>query len=882
MTFYLPDTINFSSGAKTASVGFYNYYPAHAYNEVYDPSDTANQVLSKVMNLLESDWDDIEFEDPVNRTGGYYTLPASRTAAFRARFGDISRVRNGDETLSVKFTLREKGGSGVWNNTGSVFIDSDDQVGCKIDGVITSSSYNNDSKVGTLKLSFTRSYSSGTGSWIDLPASFEYWDSANKIAHLGVIDNVTYTGGATKLQITGDTAWITGTYTVATDRDALFLSAEKVHYWNDTQDPNGGTTKIEGPAYAGGFLLPASLTRDYTISASRMNVGFALTNSSPDTTMMVELPASIYVQNYSQATGKSVSLAGYSKTDTTVCKVLSNNNESCSSRIMNTSGNYGFSPVCKNCQYAEIAPNETLRFTTSTVNVSELSDYLSTDSVKIKTALRYMTENKKRQQSASFGWSNETDSASSSGPLTFVSGSAASSYQLCDANKTVKFSFSLKNNENTAVVTSPSSYRFATDSAYYSPVYSACVNDRSSCISNLDHISVDAGKTLNLTGTFTTAGMLTANTFVYYVSSTANSLNFPVTASAAGGSCTGVTPAPTSVVTATPVPQVTPTSAVTGELTCTGSGTSNGSVIRLTLTCTNASKTITIVPEKITLSGGNTNAVSYSGTVAGGNQKGSLDLAEGSAYQVPAGDALSINADVTMDGTGLSGAQTLSWQFHTDGNPEVYTAVIPVAAKSTSTVTSGDDFYIGYSDFFPYFAGDLKAPGENMVLPGTGFPSGKITILPSQPLGLAYPDLNMRLEIPVLDEAMDVVGVPAKENSWAVDWLGERAGVLEGSQKPGEGITVIAAHDHLNTNSAGPFAFLNALKENDRIFVSENDGTLLQFRVTENELVEPDDIAAVNRGAVRGSLVLVTCENESVEGGYLNRRIVHAEPVLQN
>lgn len=52
------------------------------------------------------------------------------------------------------------------------------------------------------------------------------------------------------------------------------------------------------------------------------------------------------------------------------------------------------------------------------------------------------------------------------------------------------------------------------------------------------------------------------------------------------------------------------------------------------------------------------------------------------------------------------------------------------------------------------------------------------------------------------------------------------------------------------------------------------------FSVYANELVDPygfTEIASVAENEP-GSLILLTCENESVEGGYLNRRAVFARP----
>ena len=59
------------------------------------------------------------------------------------------------------------------------------------------------------------------------------------------------------------------------------------------------------------------------------------------------------------------------------------------------------------------------------------------------------------------------------------------------------------------------------------------------------------------------------------------------------------------------------------------------------------------------------------------------------------------------------------------------------------------------------------------------------------------------------------------------------------------------------------------------------DGGLQIYSVYANKLVEPDDMQKLAEIAENeaGSIILVTCENEMVEGGYMNRRVVFAKPL---
>ena len=169
---------------------------------------------------------------------------------------------------------------------------------------------------------------------------------------------------------------------------------------------------------------------------------------------------------------------------------------------------------------------------------------------------------------------------------------------------------------------------------------------------------------------------------------------------------------------------------------------------------------------------------------------------------------------------------------------------------------------------------------DDCILPATGFSSLHPSALSEQPNDLPYTPVRMRLMIPSLDIDSELVGVPLNGNSWAVEWLGDRSGVLEGSGLPGEGLSIVAAHNTLNDREYGPFALLRTLELNELIAVSGKGNDLMTFRVFANELLAPDDMEKIASiaGNEENPLVLITCENESADGGYLNRRVVFAKP----
>ena len=165
-------------------------------------------------------------------------------------------------------------------------------------------------------------------------------------------------------------------------------------------------------------------------------------------------------------------------------------------------------------------------------------------------------------------------------------------------------------------------------------------------------------------------------------------------------------------------------------------------------------------------------------------------------------------------------------------------------------------------------------------LPKTGFSAVRPTALAEQPLNLRYALSGMTLEIPSLDVSADIVEVPYANNEYAIDWLDERVGLLEGTMVPGEGISILTGHNHLNTMEAGPFAFLKFMNEGDMIFVRDRAGELQSFRVYAAEKIGAADTAKLVRIAMQdeNSITLMTCEDELPDGGYASRRVVAARP----
>lgn len=232
-------------------------------------------------------------------------------------------------------------------------------------------------------------------------------------------------------------------------------------------------------------------------------------------------------------------------------------------------------------------------------------------------------------------------------------------------------------------------------------------------------------------------------------------------------------------------------------------------------------------------------------------------------------------ADVKKNGSGI----TASVCAKDDGETSV-TAIVRDAAGTQKTFSWLIEVRASsQSQFYTLGSDEWTVIRENTILPATGFPAGVQTPLSLQPDTIKYAALNTVVMIPTLNVTTDIVTVPSDNGTLAVEWLYDFAGIPEGMSLPGDGHSVIVAHNHLNDAQIGPFLFLNELAENDRIFV-DVDGDFRSFVVYANELLEADGIDRMIEIAETedNSLVLLTCENEMVEGGYANRRAVFAKP----
>jgi LPXTG-site transpeptidase (sortase) family protein len=140
-------------------------------------------------------------------------------------------------------------------------------------------------------------------------------------------------------------------------------------------------------------------------------------------------------------------------------------------------------------------------------------------------------------------------------------------------------------------------------------------------------------------------------------------------------------------------------------------------------------------------------------------------------------------------------------------------------------------------------------------------------------LDLKYVATDVLLEIPSLGVKLPVVGIPKKNGTWDVTWLGAQAGWLEGSAFPSwSGNSVLTSHVYLSNGLPGPFVNLGKLKYGEKVIIHAY-GERYIFEIRTNNVVAPDD-ATVMKHEERSWLTLVTCKEYDEKTNTYRKRVV--------
>jgi LPXTG-site transpeptidase (sortase) family protein len=218
-------------------------------------------------------------------------------------------------------------------------------------------------------------------------------------------------------------------------------------------------------------------------------------------------------------------------------------------------------------------------------------------------------------------------------------------------------------------------------------------------------------------------------------------------------------------------------------------------------------------------------------------------------------------------GTSISNTASVEWTT-LPGNFE--------DAQSEFNPDSTERWYDPTSLIDIYHSSDSISIGYP-ALPSSGFPAGKISYIPPQPLEKEYSDLgNFWLEIPKLAVSIPIVGVPITDFGWDLTWLGNQAGWMNDTAYPTHsGNSAITGHVVLSNGLAGPFSNLKSLKWDDEIIIHMSDQKYI-YRVRSLEEIKPDDTDILRHEELPW-ITLITCQDyDSETGTYLKRIAVRA------
>jgi LPXTG-site transpeptidase (sortase) family protein len=235
----------------------------------------------------------------------------------------------------------------------------------------------------------------------------------------------------------------------------------------------------------------------------------------------------------------------------------------------------------------------------------------------------------------------------------------------------------------------------------------------------------------------------------------------------------------------------------------------------------------------------------------------------------PVGETATVTFQATFVGPGpVINTANVDWSsLQIDPNPHL----VPQSPFNVhSTERRYDPPSQTLNDYRNSSSATLQAPAR---LPDTGFVPNAITRLPAQPHDMLYTATDVMLEIPGLGPKLPIVGVPKKNGTWDVTWLGKQAGWLEGSAFPSwSGNSVLTSHVYGSNGLPGPFVNLSKLKFGDQIIVHAY-GQKYIFEVQTNQVVAPNDASAFKHEE-KSWLTLITCKEYDEKTNLYRKRVL--------
>jgi LPXTG-site transpeptidase (sortase) family protein len=279
---------------------------------------------------------------------------------------------------------------------------------------------------------------------------------------------------------------------------------------------------------------------------------------------------------------------------------------------------------------------------------------------------------------------------------------------------------------------------------------------------------------------------------------------------------------------------------VPGSLECT-SGAQDANAL-----CAEAGGTITAQWSTFALGGGD-GRVTFRVTVVSLPASGILNTANVAWTSLPGDVSVPQNANVFSTERDYDPGSSINIY----GNSHVLTLGVPASGRNSN---------------------DNNA-AKAKQLPSTGFAPNQVTDL-SNLTREAYAVTNgVTVEIPSLGVEIPIVGVPFKNGTWNVSWLGAQAGWLEGTAFPSwNGNSVLTGHVYLANGAPGPFVNLYTLKYGEKVIVHAY-GQKYSFEVRSNETVEPNNSSAFKHEE-RPWLTLVTCKEYDEKTNSYRKRVV--------